>query len=265
MQKKEIKVSVSVTDSPILIPLEQHLASIKATGTDGIEITPGFKSRWNFQKVKQIADSNHLTITAIHQPPWSIAGLWFDEGCIAEATKVGIENVVFHPPAKLSFDDDQMKQFLTRLSDMQKKYGINALLENMPWAVRPKLLRKYIPYPENTTDPLAVYEATKKFGLGMTLDTSHIFDPKPHTKDWFPKILPGIKNIHLSSFIKNKDHLPLDMGNLKSPELIAQLIKKNYQGLITLEIFYPKKVSLKSYDYNAVKRSIKLIKDSQFE
>ena len=153
-----------------------------------------------------------------------------------------------------------MNQFLVRLSELQKKYGVNALLENMPWAVRPKLLREYLPYPADTCEPQKVFEATKRFGLGMTLDTSHSFTSKPHRQKWFPVVFPSIKNIHLSSFAEGRDHLPLDMGDLDTAGLVEELKSRNYQGLITLEIFYPKKISLRSYDFDSIRRSINLVK-----
>lgn len=257
---QEMKVSVSITDLPLLTTLEHIFAGVKETGADGVEITPGVKSRWHFGKVKKLSDKYELPITAVHQPLWSIGGLWFDEGFLAEAAKIGVKNYVFHPPSRVSFDDGRMIQFLARLSDVQKKYKVSALLENMPWAVRPKLLRKYLPYHADTCEPKKVYEATRKFGLGMTLDTSHLFTPRPHMQKWFSEVFPGIKNIHLSSFTEGKDHLPLDMGNLETSEFIEELERRHYQGLVTLEIFYPKKISLRNYDFDAIKRSVDIIK-----
>lgn len=255
-----MKISVSVTDSPVLRSLENQFAGIKKIGADGVEITPGVKSRWSFKKVKELADKYGLSITAIHQPLWSIIGIWFDEGFIKEGVKIGVKNFVFHPPSKLLFGDKRMTKFFKKLSELQVKYGVNLLLENMAWAVRPKLLRKYLPYPLETCDPQQVYEAVKGFGLGVTLDTSHAFTPKPHLQAWFSNIFPAIKNIHLSSFAKGRDHLPLDIGDLDTTGLIKELRRRNYQGLITLEIFYPNKVSMKSYDFDAIKRSIELIR-----
>lgn len=95
----------------------------------------------------------------------------------------------------------------------------------------------------------------------MTLDTSHSFTPKPHTQEWFSNVLPGIKNIHLSSFVAGRDHLPLDIGDLDVTGLVAELKRRNYHGLITLEIFYPKKISLRNYDFDAIKRSVDLVKN----
>ena len=255
-----MKVSASVTDSPFFIGLDNIFARLKDSGIDGIEITPGVKSRWNFSKLKELSDKFQLPVTSVHQPPWSVAGFWFDEGYIASARKIGVTTFVFHPPAGISFEDKEMMQFLQKLSDLQDKYGINALLENMPWAVRPALLRKHLPYPKDTTNPEKIFKAAGSFNLGMTFDTSHAFIPNPQDQEWFPKIYPGIKNIHLSSFKDKRDHLPLDMGDFNIAGFISDLRKRQYTGLITLEILYPHKISFKDYDFGALKRSVKLVK-----
>lgn len=155
-----MKVSVSVTDSPVFSTLEHHFAGLKEAGADGVEITPGIKSRWNYRKIKELSVKYELQITAVHQPPWSIGGIWFDEGFIADAAKIGVKNYVFHPPSTLTFKDEGMNKFLARLAELQKKYSVNALLENMPWAVRPKLLRKYLPYPSDTYELEKIFKAT---------------------------------------------------------------------------------------------------------
>ncbi|MBI2039501.1 sugar phosphate isomerase/epimerase [Candidatus Microgenomates bacterium] len=262
LKSKEIKVSSSITDLPVFISLPDLFAGLKDAGAGGVEITPGFKSRWSFSKLKDVSDKFGLPITSVHQPPWSIAGFWFDEGFISEAHKVGVDNFVFHPPAGVSFESEKMSQFLQRLSDLQEKYGIYALLENMPWAVRPPLLRKYLPFPQDTTEPEKVAKTAKSFGLGMTFDTSHAFVANPQDQAWFSEIFPTIRNIHLSSFKENRDHLPLDMGDLNTVEFVSSLKEKDYAGLVTLEIYYPKKISYRNYDFDAIKRSVQLVKDS---
>lgn len=93
----------------------------------------------------------------------------------------------------------------------------------------------------------------------MTLDTSHVFVTDPQNQEWFDEVYPLIKNVHLSSFKDNRDHLPLDMGNFDTIGFITELKKRQYKGLITLEICYPKKISLRDFDFEAIKRSIDLI------
>ena len=116
-----MKISVSVTDSPLFTDLEYMFAGLKKTGVDGIELVPGFKSRWNLAKVKRLSEKYHLPVLSFHQPPWSVLGWWFDEAFITEARKMGLRQITFHPPAQYTFADEQMKQFLQRLAQVQKK------------------------------------------------------------------------------------------------------------------------------------------------
>lgn len=261
----EMKVSVSVTDSPVFVSLDDIFAGLKDVGVDGVEIVPGVKSRWGFEKLKKLSDKHALPITSVHQPPWSVGGLWFDEGFIIAALNIGINTFVFHPPARCSFADKKMLNFLLRLENLQSKHEVNILLENMPWAVRPPLLRKMLPFHSDTTEPLQVAKAVRDFGLGMTFDTSHAFVANPQNQEWFPKIYPVIRNIHLSSFAGNKDHLPLDMGAFQTTEFMGELKSRGYKGLLTLEVYYPKKISLRDYDFDGIKRSVQIIKKINYK
>ncbi len=254
------KVSVSVTDSPLFVSLDYMYSGLKEAGADGVELVPGFKSRWNFTKVKELSAHYNLPITSVHQPLWGIAGVWFDEGCIAAAKRIGINTFVFHPLARCAFSDERMVTYLKRLADLQKKYSVDILLENMPLGVRAKILKRYLPYHSDATNPRKVLKAVQDFGLGITFDTSHTSSSRPQKESWFAEIFPNIKNIHLSSFTRHKDHLPLDMGDFKTTEFIEELKQRNYSGLITLEVYYPSKVRLRKYDFEGIKRSVELIK-----
>lgn len=257
-----MKVSVSVTDFPLIVTPEHTFAALKNIGADGVEIVTGIKSRWNFKRIKDLSDKYLLPVTSVHQPPWSIAGFWFDEGFVAEAHKIGVNDFVFHPIPGYSFTDKPMQRFLEKLSGLQDKYGINVLLENMPWAVRPPLFRKLLPYHPDTIDPERIAEAAEAFGLGVTFDTSHYFSEDPQNQKWFSKAYPAIRNIHLSSFEEGRDHLPLDMGVFNTPAFIKELKRRQYRDLVTLEIYYPVKMSFRNYDIDAIKRSIQLVKNS---
>lgn len=124
------KVSVSVTDFPIFRKMDFIFHGLKAAGADGVEITPGIKTRWSFNKLKELSGKYNLPITSIHQPLWSVAGFFFDEGFLTEAKDMRINIFVFHPLSRYSFDDDRMKQFLQRLADLQQKHGVSILVEN---------------------------------------------------------------------------------------------------------------------------------------
>src|SRR3989344_317691 len=202
---KDRKVNVSVNDFPLLLPLEYHFEQLKKAGADGIELVPGYKSRFDLKGVKDLAYKSGVTVDSLHQPFWSIGGarfdMLFDERLFREAADLGINTFVFHPPSGVSFNDDKMKRFLEKLAGLQDKTGAQALVENMPWSVRPPLLRRLLPFHPDIYDISKLGKEISRYGLGVTLDTSHVFKPAPRTEDWFDDVYPLIRNIHLSSFI----------------------------------------------------------------
>lgn len=257
---KDRKVNVSVNDFPLLVPLDYHFGQLKKAGADGIELVPGYKSRFNLKGVQVMANQNGLAIDSLHQPFWSIAGAFFDEGLFKDAADLGINTFVFHPPSGVSFEDDRMKFFLEKLAGLQHETGSRALVENMPWEVRPKLLRKLLPFHSDVSDLAKLGKEVSSYGLGLTLDISHVFKPAPQTEEWFEGIYPLIENIHLSSFIQGKDHLPVRMGDFRTDDFMQDLEKRKYSGLITLEINYPRMVRLRDYDYDAIATSVQAVK-----
>lgn len=132
----------------------------------------------------------------------------------------------------------------------------------MPWAVRPKLLRQHLPFHPDISDLAKLGEAVSKYGLGLTFDTSHAFTPAPSAEDWFESSYLLIRNIHLSSFTEGKDHLPLNIGNLDTEGFVAELRKRRYENLITLEINYPRMIIVRSYDYQAIAYSVDAVKNN---
>jgi sugar phosphate isomerase/epimerase len=257
---KDRKVNVSVNDFPLLVPLGSHFEQLKKAGAAGVELVPGYKSRFNLKGVKDLATASGLTVDSLHQPFWSIAGAFFDERLFKEAADVGIKTFVFHPPAGVPLESGKMARFLERLSRLQASTKSRVLVENMPWAVRPPLLRELLRIDSGAIDLPRLVARVSKYGLGLTLDTSHVFDPEPHKLDWFNRVYPLIGNIHLSSFVEGKDHLPLNMGNLDATGFMAELNKRQYDGLITLEINYPRMMRLRKYDYRGITNSVQIAK-----
>lgn len=177
-----------------------------------------------------------------------------------DAANIGVNKLVFHPPPGLSFEDEPMKRRLAALSALQEEYGIQVMLENMARVIRPPGFRQLFPFHPDVTDPVKVDRAAFVFGLSTTFDTSHAYLPEPHNQEWFKEIFPRIGNIHLSSFYGKVDHLPLNMGDFRSEEFLIYLKKAKYSGLITLEVFHPRRAALKNPDLKVIKDSIDVVK-----
>jgi sugar phosphate isomerase/epimerase len=255
-----MKVSVSISDLPILQKLDYLFAGLKNAGADGIEIVTGVKSRWNWERLAALANEYDLPVTSAHQPPWSALNLYFDERYVARALSIGIKNFVYHPLPRYPFADRHTVAYFERLSSLRKEYGVNIMLENMPSVFRRSFAKQLMPLNSDTWQVEKFIPVLEKYDLNFNLDISHVFLPELHREPWFDKIFPRMRNIHLSSFRPGRDHLPLYLGDFKTKEFIQVLKKKKYDGLITLEIFYPRMVRFNNYDFGAIKQSIELVK-----
>lgn len=257
---EQLKINVSIGDfSPLLRGPGYLFKNLRDTGVNGIELWVGAKSRWTVGYYQRLAEKHGLPIVSLHQPLWAMTGMYFDEGFFALARNLGVQSITCHPLPKVSFRDEQMRAYLKRLADVQTRVGIPVLVENMPQAYRNGLLNHFFPLNKQTTSILDLYKVTSEFGLGMTLDTDHAHVSNPHRQPWFEVILPKLSNIHLSSFTDQRQHMPLYMGELHTEALIIELCRRNYSGLLTLEVGYPKSLTALRYDLHAVKKSVDLI------
>lgn len=255
-----MKVSVSISDLPVFQGMEYLFSGLKEAGADGLEVVTGVKSRWSWNYLHELTVKYKLPVTSVHQPPWSAISFLFDEEYMRLASEIGIKTFVYHPLPKYSFADKQMKDYAKRLAALAKKFDIDILLENMPAVYRRTMASRFYPLHDDTKSLPLFIPFLKKYDLGFNLDISHAFLPEPQKEKWFDELYPRLKNIHLSSFRPGKDHLPLYLGDFKTKEFIKELEKRKYTGLITLEVFYPRMIRLNHFDFEAIKKSIALVK-----
>jgi sugar phosphate isomerase/epimerase len=188
-----------------------------------------------------------------------MTGVYFDEGFFTHAQKLGVQHVTCHPLPNAPLKSKRMRAYFKRLATIQERTGIPILIENLPQTYRSGLLHHFFPPTSDANDMVQLHEITSEFGLGITLDTDHLHVPKPHKQAWFSKVLPQVENIHLSSFDKDTRHLPLYMGDLRTVEFTHYLQKKNYTGSITLEVSWPKSITMWNYDFDAIRKSLDLL------
>ena len=256
-----LKISSSITDfAPLFLDLEYMFKGLKETGVNGVELVIGLKSRWSVDKIKHLSQKYNLPVTSIHQPIWSGLGVYFDEGFFDIAKQLGAKKVVCHPLPRYSLHDKSMEDYLQRLAHMQEVVGVEVLLENLPSQYGMKPITYFFPLKEYIDDLQRLQKATQKYNLKLTLDIDHLHNPRPHKEPWFNDVLPSIGNIHLSSFTKTQQHLPLYMGEFQAKEFIEYLTTKKYQGQLTFEIYYPKSINAFGYDFATIKKSVDLLR-----
>jgi len=257
-QSKQFQINISTGDfSPLLRSPEYLFRGLKGTGVHGIELWVGVKSRWTINRYKQLSEKYNLPIVSLHQPLWAMTGMYFDEGFFTLAQKLGVQHITCHPLPGIPLQDLRMQNYFKHLAAIQKRIGIPILIENLPQTYRNGLLHHLFPPMSDASDVLQLHKTVvTKFGLGMTLDTDHVHVPEPHKQPWFDTVLPKVDNIHLSSFGSGRHHLPPYMGDLRATEFIHYLQEQNYIGSITLEIGWPKSITMRNYDFDTIKKSI---------
>ncbi len=200
-----------------------------------------------------------MPVLSIHQPLWTGLGIP-DFSFVKFSKKLGVKNIVIHPLPRLNLEHKRMEKYFKKLFNIQKQNNLNILLENLPVKNQAPLIDKFFPGGKDSLNPLKVLETARKYNFKICLDTTHLEDKNLGKKPWLKKVLPFTENIHLSNFTKDKAHLPLHMGDMDYVSFLKTLKNNNYKGLITLEVYYPKMVALRNYDYKEIKKSVEIIK-----
>src|SRR5260221_6813982 len=256
-----IKVNASISDFPIFIPLETFFKEYKKAGVDGVEIVGGYKSRWSMKTILSYAKKYQLPVMSIHQPLWSGINVYFDEKFFANLARREIKKITFHPLTLLPFSSPTMQKYFNRLASLQEKYDITVCLENMP---DDRYYHKLYNYPNNKflSHLEDMYNIAQAYGFSLTYDVSHAELAAPQKEKAFNKIFSTIANIHLSSFNNVKHHLPVYAGNLDTDGFIEFLLKKQYKGLITLELNRSFFLSIIApYNFSGMAKSVAYIKE----
>lgn len=260
MDKRKFKINITISDFPIFRNLDYSFKIAKESGADGVELVSGFKCHRPFKSVKELSQKYNLPVFSIHMPIWTGINIFPDFSFFKLAKELKTKYIVLHPLPHLNLDDVKSLQFFRKIHNYSKKYKVKVLLENLPNNYQIKIVDKYFPAGKDANNLSKILKIAEKYDFGITFDTTHLELEKPQEEEWFKKVLPKIKNIHLSSFTENKFHLPLYMGNFKTKDFIDFLIKNSYDGLITLEIFHPRLITFTRLNLKSFKESIGVLK-----
>lgn len=257
----KFRINVSITDFSLLpLGLEPLFKGMKSAGADGLEIVLGMKSRWSAKKLIQLSEKYDLPINTLHQPPWSGIDIWRDEGFMEFAKKLGIKKVVIHPKAFTALNSPSGQHYLETIARWQDKYSVQAMLENAAsdWGIG--ILDTLYPVTDDVRSLEEIALNADKYGFLINYDTSHGQLTEPHTDTIFQKVFSHLGGLHISSFDNTTEHLPLHMGDFKIKPFIRYLYERNYTGVVTFEIYYPKQIQFREYDFASIKKSIEIVK-----
>jgi sugar phosphate isomerase/epimerase len=255
----QYKIAVSITDFPLQTSVDTFFKQFKKAGADSVELVLGIKT-FNLPSMVSLSKKYGVPITSIHQSYWSGLGFSMDEYFIRQAKSLGITTFTFHPLTFASFTSIRMQQYFKKLQKLQKKYEITICLENMP---KERVYEKLFspPWDSMVSQLEKMYEIAQQYDLSLTYDVSHTRFTHPQEHEIFKMMLPLVRNIHLSSFQDDQEHLPLDKGEFDTKAFLNYLKKENYTGLITFEINYSlSKRILSPYDFSEIVRSVSIIK-----
>lgn len=256
MKSRTFKLSLSITDLPLNISIESVFCLASELKLDGVEIYPGMKTFPYASSLLKLVKKYKIPVITIHYPIW-VTQIAISINSTFKLAKKLNSSIVIHPLNEKLNSHRQIK-FLKKVSTLAQENKINVFLENLP---RESTLPIYKYFSKtdsslNNLRQLNIY--AKKYNFGLVFDTSHYQHALPYLDTNFLDVFKNIKNIHLSDFNSNKQHLNLGEGILNFKGLLNFLIKNKYQGIVTLE--YSPRLFEKSKSYlEAVKTGIGLV------
>lgn len=260
--KKGPRLTFSIADIPLGIALEEYFLLANNLQVDGLEVVVGWKTRFQMRKLARLSKRYNVPILSIHQPAWSVAGMFNDAGAFKFAEKF---NAVFvaHPLVNQHLNSPKSKAYYKWLSEMGKKHNLEILIENMTNIYQLMPLLHYVSkkHHDSATDVKYFDTLCKKYNFGFTLDISHLMAVEPQEAEGFAELWPFMKNIHLSDFTAKKEHLGLGDGLLNYESFLSYLKEKNYTGLINLELC-PRILNAREKYYKDIAKSVKIVRDA---
>lgn len=260
-EAKKVQLTFSVADIPLGIALEEYFLLANNLQVDGLEVVVGWKTRFNMRKLARLSKRYNVPILSIHQPAWSIARFWQDEGAFKFARKFNAKFVA-HPVVAQHINSQTSRKYYKWLAEMAKKYEIEILIENMTNIYQLMPLLHYVSrtHHSSATELLNFEKLCKKYGFGFTLDIAHLVQTEPQKAPGFKEIEPFLKSVHLSDFTQQKEHLGLGDGVLNYESFLSYLKESKYEGLINLELC-PRILNAREKYYKDIGKSVKIVRE----
>lgn len=262
MAQNKPLISLSIADLPINISFSLLFKYAKECGFDGVEILPGIKSYPHTYRIYQLSNSLSLPVLSIHHQ-FSVGKVFItSDQCFSLAKQLDAR-IVVHPLKKYGFSSFQQQAHLEEIKILAKKHTTFVSIENMGNESSLPVYKFFSKAHRDTQNLKKVFTVAKKYGFGVTFDTSHAELVSPHKSADFHRLYPFIENIHLSDYTESEKHLGLGEGLLDTRGFLQYLKKNRYSNLITLELSPRLYMSEKKY-LTEIKESISLIKQIMY-
>jgi sugar phosphate isomerase/epimerase len=225
------------TGSLYTYPFEESFRVAKELGFDGIELLLGPNNlKFAPSDIHNLSKKYNIPVLSIHSPfILNETGNYWDS--IISASKFALiikpQLLNVHPPKGIFFKSYKINKFKYCIKKCRKTLnGINLTVENMPIPFRNRIFN-YSKYA--ISDPDKLYLFSKKEGIHLTFDTTHLGTMGLDIVKYFKKLNDRILNIHISDYDKN-EHLEIGKGNLPLSRLLKTLKSYDYNGLLTIEL-----------------------------
>jgi sugar phosphate isomerase/epimerase len=244
------------TGSLYTFDLDTTMALAAETGFDGVELMIDWRREtYHLPHLEQLVERHQLPIVAVHSPfahmniqgwPADPVGMVKQSVDLAEA--LGAQTVVVHPPGRwvrlqamvagpyhsrkiyvplpVAGPGRLGRWLLEELPTFQAGTTVKVAVENMP-------CRRFGPFRLNhfhLTSP----EQLRRFQY-LTLDTTHVGTRQLDLLDFYQQLKGKVAHLHLSNFNGKEHQLPAN-GHLPLAELLAALVRDEYEGLVSLEL-----------------------------
>ncbi len=236
MKHSNCKIILS-TGSLYTYPFEESFRVAKELGFDGIELLLDPSNlKFTPSNIQNLSKKYNIPILSIHSP-FKLNGTGNYWNSIISSSKFALnikpQLLNVHPPKGIFFKSYKINKFKDYIKRCRRILnGINLTIENMPIRFRNRIIN-YSKYA--IPDPDKLYLFSKKEGIHLTFDTTHLGTMGLDIVKYFKKLNDRILNIHISDYDKS-EHLELGKGNLPLSKLLKTLKSLDYDGLLTIEL-----------------------------
>lgn len=237
--------------------LEEVFIFTKEIGFDGIDYVAGLPELIiPPHRILEKSKQHKFPILGVHVP------LWFILFTPSILFKKIIQQALFFPEIKI-FNVHLSGFTYPFLSLTHKVNEFIRLLPKKSLIVSFESNPLFFPlqlYPKITYEPDAFANYAIANKLPINFDTSHIASFNYDVVEFYKKYHKYIQMIHLSDFKNGVEHMPLGVGALPLKNLLVELKKTHYSGVISFEIFkFPKGTSTTDKKL-LLQKSIQLVK-----
>lgn len=237
MENNQLKISLSdfvfYRFGVLGYSLEKMFAFAKEAGYDGIELTESGVTRWLGSKnIKAMSQHYDLPITSVHQSVMRMVLSTYGSvrRLIKRAEAINADCVVVH---LASVHKTFQPYYFEQIKKLEQQHNVKVGFENA--MTQFKFLKT--PAAEYTYEPNKFADFVNKEDLSVTYDLGHMAGLSANLVEVYEKLKNRLVNIHLQDYRDGYDHQSLGSGTLPLVQFFNHLVKDNYKGHLTLEVF----------------------------